>query len=45
MHTASFALTVTSGQPLKVEAVQPDGGRALVVGLLDSVPDSSTAGQ
>ena len=29
------------GQHLEVEVVQPDGGRALVVGVLDSVPDTS----
>ena len=29
------------GQRLEVEVVQPDGGRALVVGVLDSVPDTS----
>ena len=29
------------GQLLEVEVVQPDGGRALVVGVLDSVPDTT----
>jgi hypothetical protein len=29
------------GQRLEVEVVQPDGGRALVVGVLDSVPDTT----
>jgi len=29
------------GQRLEVEVVQPDGGRALVVGVLDPVPDTT----
>jgi hypothetical protein len=29
------------GQRLEVEVVQPDAGRALVVGVLDSVPDTT----
>jgi hypothetical protein len=29
------------GQPLEVEVVQPDGGRALVTGVLDSVPNTT----
>ena len=29
------------GQRLEVEVVQPDGGRALVVGVLDAVPDTA----
>jgi hypothetical protein len=30
--------TLSPGQLLEVEVVQPDGGRALVVGKLDAVP-------
>jgi hypothetical protein len=33
--------SLTPGQRHKVEVVQPDGGRALVVGLLDSVSDTA----
>ena len=29
------------GQHLEVEVVQPDGGRALVSGVLDAVPDTT----
>jgi hypothetical protein len=29
------------GQRLEVEVVQPDGGRALVAGVLDSVPETT----
>jgi len=29
------------GQTLEVEVVQPDGGRALVVGVLDAVPETT----
>jgi hypothetical protein len=29
------------GQRLEVEVVQPDGGRALVSGVLDAVPDTA----
>jgi hypothetical protein len=31
--------SLTPGQRLKVEVVQPDGGRALVAGKLDKVRD------
>jgi hypothetical protein len=33
--------TLTPGQQLEVEIVEPDGGRALVVGRLDAVPDTA----
>ena len=33
--------SMTPGQFLEVEVVQPDGARALVVGKLDAVPDTS----
>ena len=36
--------SLTPGQPLEVEVVQPDGGRALVAGVLDMVP-SAAGGQ
>lgn len=29
------------GQRLEVEVVQPDGGRALVAGVLDAVPETT----
>ncbi len=29
------------GQLLEVEVVQPDGGRALVAGVLDSLPETT----
>jgi hypothetical protein len=29
------------GQTLEVEVVQPDGGRALVAGVLDAVPETT----
>ncbi len=29
------------GQPLEVEVVQPDGGRALVAGDLDAIPETT----
>jgi len=29
------------GQRLEVEVVQPDGGRALVAGVLDAVPETA----
>jgi hypothetical protein len=29
------------GDPVEVEVVQPDGGRALVVGKLDAVPEAA----
>jgi len=32
---------ICHGQRIAVEVVQPDGGRALVVGVLDSVPDAT----
>jgi hypothetical protein len=32
---------LTPGQLLEVEVVLPDGGRALVVGKLDAVPESA----
>jgi hypothetical protein len=32
---------LTPGQLLEVEVVQPDGGRALVVGKLDAAPESA----
>jgi hypothetical protein len=40
-HAALPPLQPDPGQPLEVEVVQPDGGRALVVGVLDSVPDTT----
>jgi hypothetical protein len=33
--------TTCPGDRLEVEVVQPDGGRALVVGKLDAVPESA----
>ncbi len=33
--------TLTPGQRLEVEVVQPDGGRALVSGVLDAVHDTA----
>jgi hypothetical protein len=33
--------TIAPGQLLEVEIVQPDGGRALVVGKLDAVPEAA----
>ena len=33
--------TLTPGQRIEAEVVQPDGGRALVVGKLDSVPEAA----
>jgi hypothetical protein len=33
--------TIHPGDRLEVEVVQPDGGRALVVGKLDAVPESA----
>ena len=33
--------TLSPGQHLEVEVVQPDGGRALVVGKLDAVPEAA----
>ena len=33
--------SLTPGQRLEVEVVQPDGSRALVSGVLDSVPDTA----
>jgi hypothetical protein len=32
------------GQPLEIEVVQPDGGRTLVVGALDAVPEGRPGG-
>jgi hypothetical protein len=41
-RTAPFRpYSLTPGQRLEVEVVQPDGGRALVAGVLDSVPDTT----
>jgi hypothetical protein len=31
---------LSPGQRLEVEIVQPDGGRALVIGKLDAVPEA-----
>jgi hypothetical protein len=39
--SVSSLLTLVPGQRLEVEVVQPDGGRALVAGVLDSVPDTT----
>ncbi len=36
--------TLTPGQRIEIEVVQPDGARALVVGTLDSIP-TAAAGQ
>lgn len=33
--------SLSPGQRLEVEVVQPDGGRALVTGVLDAVPDTA----
>ena len=33
--------TIAPGQLLEVEIAQPDGGRALVVGKLDAVPEAA----
>ena len=33
--------SLTPDQHLEVEVVQPDGGRALVVGKLDAVPEGA----
>jgi hypothetical protein len=33
------AYKICPGNQLEVEIVQPDGGRALVVGMLDAVPE------
>jgi hypothetical protein len=33
--------TLTPGQQLEVEVVQPNGARALVTGKLDAVPDTT----
>ena len=33
--------TIAPGDRLEVEVVQPDGGRALVVGKLDAVPKAA----
>jgi hypothetical protein len=33
--------TIHPGDRLEVEVVQPDGGRALVVGKLDAVPEAA----
>jgi hypothetical protein len=33
--------SLTPGQRLEVEVVQSDGGRALVSGVLDAVPDTA----
>jgi hypothetical protein len=33
--------SLAPGQLLEVEVVQPDGGRALVVGKLDAAPESA----
>ena len=35
------AYKICPGDRLEVEVVQPDGGRALVVGKLDAVPESA----
>ena len=32
---------ICSGDRIEVEIVQPDGGRALVVGKLDAVPEAA----
>ena len=37
--------TIHPGDRLEVEVVQPDGGRALVAGVLESVPETATGGQ
>jgi hypothetical protein len=37
------AVRIPAGDRLEVEVVQPDGGRALVVGKLDTVPESAGA--
>jgi hypothetical protein len=41
-HAAPSRLQDLPGDRLEVEVVQPDGGRALVVGTLDAVPESAT---
>ena len=33
--------SIKPGQLLEVEVVQPDGGRALVAGVLDAVPETT----
>ena len=33
--------SLTPGQRLEVEVVQPDGSRALVAGVLDAVPETT----
>jgi hypothetical protein len=33
--------SIRPGDRLEVEVVQPDGGRALVIGVLDAVPDTT----
>jgi hypothetical protein len=35
------AYTVCPGDRIEVEVVQPDGGRALVIGKLDKVPEAA----
>ena len=35
------AYSICPGDRLEVEVVQPDGGRALVVGKLDAVPEAA----
>ena len=35
------AYAICPGDRLEVEVVQPDGGRALVVGKLDAVPEAA----
>jgi hypothetical protein len=37
--------SVTPGQLLEVEVVQPDGARALVAGRVDAVPKAVRGGQ
>ena len=38
---AAVSLRLLPGDRLEVEVVQPDGGRALVVGKLDRVPEAT----
>jgi hypothetical protein len=37
--------SIRPGDRIEVEVVQPDGGRALVAGTLDGVPETETGGR
>ena len=37
--------SIRPGDRIEVEVVQPDGGRALVAGTLDAVPETETGGR